>query len=287
MNRLKAYLRKMARLIVGKDSLNRVFEKTIGWLTDCLRLERELLHQSQVGAAFEAFAAGHVVVGGPFAGMRYPMLKSVGSALYPKILGTYESELHETVYHVLRNEYDQIIDVGCAEGYYAVGFGILKPTTPVIAFDTSAVARELCAGMVHCNCADRQDIEIHGFSSPEELSLLCQKKRCLLISDCEGYEEQLFVEQYQDCYRFTDLLIEIHQPIGSAVDLTIEKCFRSTHTVSRISAWAKEQKAIRFRESLNDCMLSDRIICSLVDEGRPPGMFWIIALANNPGTCNS
>lgn len=41
-------------------------------------------------------ASDLVVRTGPFAGLRYPALRAHGSVLVPKLLGTYEAELHPT-----------------------------------------------------------------------------------------------------------------------------------------------------------------------------------------------
>jgi hypothetical protein len=43
-----------------------------------------------------------MVAGAPFRGMRYPSGRSFGRALLPKLLGSYESELHPLLEAVLR-----------------------------------------------------------------------------------------------------------------------------------------------------------------------------------------
>lgn len=62
-----------------------------------------------------------VVKSGPFRGLQYIVAESICSALVPKLLGSYESELHETLERLLCNDYDLVLDIGCAEGFYAVG----------------------------------------------------------------------------------------------------------------------------------------------------------------------
>src|SRR5262245_41340678 len=68
---------------------------------------------------------------GPFAGMVYPDHAAVGSTLYPKLLGSYERELHQTVDDIVRLGYDTVVDIGAAEGYYAVGLAMKMPGTQV------------------------------------------------------------------------------------------------------------------------------------------------------------
>src|SRR5579859_5362525 len=56
---------------------------------------------------------------GPFAGMRY-VDASIGSAYLPKLLGIYERELHPVIEEACASRPGLIVDLGAAEGYYAV-----------------------------------------------------------------------------------------------------------------------------------------------------------------------
>ena len=60
---------------------------------------------------------------GPFQGMRY-LDEIVWGSVTPRWLGCYEWELHGAVRQILDRGYKTIIDVGCAEGYYAVGLAL-------------------------------------------------------------------------------------------------------------------------------------------------------------------
>src|SRR5229473_2239235 len=71
---------------------------------------------------------GQKVLNGPFQGM---MLAS-GSAegcYVPKLLGCYEAELHPYVAEAAQRGYEAIINVGTAEGYYAIGMARLLPSS--------------------------------------------------------------------------------------------------------------------------------------------------------------
>jgi hypothetical protein len=86
------------------------------------------------------------VLYGIFSGMDYSLADAAGSRLSPKIIGSYESELHHTYQDIFQNasRYSDVIDVGCAEGYYAVGVAMKMPNVLVHAFDTDAAALSLC-----------------------------------------------------------------------------------------------------------------------------------------------
>ena len=127
---------------------------------------------------------GPVVQGGPFAGMRY-VKGAAGSAYLPKLVGSYEDELADFFGRVLSTEYDVAVDVGAAEGYYAVGLAMRLPGQPLVhAFDSDPYARALCAGMAALNgVADR--VVVHGACNPESLRTRL-RGRALLVCDVEG-----------------------------------------------------------------------------------------------------
>jgi protein-L-isoaspartate O-methyltransferase len=52
-----------------------------------------------------------------------------------KLLGAYEHSLHDVLLKPVSRQPDPIINVGCAEGYYAVGLARLLPDATVYAFD--------------------------------------------------------------------------------------------------------------------------------------------------------
>lgn len=82
-----------------------------------------------------------------------------GSVLLPKILGTYESALIPWIVEAQNNGYETLIDVGCAEGYYAVGFAKTCSGIQVFAYDLNPMARELCQILADTNSVlDRIEI---------------------------------------------------------------------------------------------------------------------------------
>src|ERR1700686_4848787 len=67
-------------------------------------------------------ASAGVVQSGPFKGMRLSDQTTWGDGdLGAKILGCYEQELWPHLEGARRGAYRRVINVGCAEGYYAVG----------------------------------------------------------------------------------------------------------------------------------------------------------------------
>ncbi len=159
--------------------------------------------------AFNRFVEyyGLVVRQGPFAGLKY-LAAASGSELLPKLLGCYESELHAVIDEIIQKRYDRIIDVGCAEGYYAVGLAYRCPWAKVEAYDLDAEARSRCEEMAKLNGADsrievKSEFSVDTFHSTKDCSTL-------ILCDCEGAEMQLFGLSEAERWKSCDLLIELH-----------------------------------------------------------------------------
>src|SRR5262245_2169669 len=82
--------------------------------------------RSQVLAETYVAHHGARIRGGPFAGMAYLDGVSEGSFI-ARLLGVYEAELHPHLDAIMADGIDCVIDIGCAEGYYAVGLAYRYP----------------------------------------------------------------------------------------------------------------------------------------------------------------
>lgn len=252
---------------------------TVGWFADYLRIcrrsvefEERLRHEPRLRFVHR-FASDLVVAQGPFRGMRYPAAESSGSAFVPKITGSYECELHEVVEELCSRGYQLIVDIGCAEGYYAVGLGLRLPESLVFAFDTNAEAAELCRRMATLNkISDR--VFVGGWCDSHRLALLTRLGRTLIICDTEGYEKTLFSESVIPALRGHDLLIETHDLFERGISDLLQERFRKTHDVRVIESLTDADKSQSYRSSLLDkAEPAERE--DLVAEGRGEIMKWL------------
>ncbi len=174
------------------------------------------------------------VLAGPFRGMRYPRAQSAGSTLIPKLLGSYERELHAVIEDLVQQDYSCVVDIGCAEGYYAVGFAMRLPRATIRAFDTDPQARALCLEMAHLNAvADR--VHTGGLCDEHALLNLPLGDRALLISDCEGYEISLFSARVALALAQHTVLIEVHDLFDEDLGEELARRFAKTHQLTVIT----------------------------------------------------
>jgi methylase of polypeptide subunit release factors len=74
------------------------------------------------------------------------------------------------------------LDIGCAEGYYAVGLGLMFPKSKIIAYDIIEKARKLCRKMAEFNnIGDR--IELRAKCTSEDLQNFEFDRKTLIICD--------------------------------------------------------------------------------------------------------
>lgn len=168
------------------------------------------------------------VLRGPFKGMIYPDFISTGSALYPKLSGIYEKEIQHIFDNIMQKKYKYIYDIGCAEGYYAIGLKRAIPEAEVYAFDIDLYAQKLCQDMAKAN---NVEVYIEGECTSQRLEITNWGELSLIISDCEGAERDLFTEKTAKNLQNCELLIEVHdwlQYESSTLDKLID-IFKETH----------------------------------------------------------
>jgi hypothetical protein len=210
------------------------------------------------------------IASGPFKGMKY-INSAAGSCLAPKIAGTYERELAVVIRGLKLDTYDAIVDIGAAEGYYAVGLArmLSKTSTRVFAFDSDPIARQLLAQLAEINqVTDR--IESREYCSHETLQSF-SNQRVFLICDIEGGELQLLDPDAAPVLRTCDMLVEVHdEPGSSVIQRTLSARFRNTHHIEEIQAEPRNTESAAELLWLKNAAIRKRIF----DEKRFRGMRW-------------
>ena len=103
------------------------------------------------------------VLTGPFQGLRY-YNRIIWGPITPKWVGSYEQELHGIIEGIITRHYSTIIDVGAAEGYYAVGLAAACEDSSVITFDIDPIARRRQRQLIDLN--GLTNVEIRKYCTP-------------------------------------------------------------------------------------------------------------------------
>jgi precorrin-6B methylase 2 len=252
------------------DGLQRVFKRLqVIRDYDPVEAKKDAAFEARVKALF----ADLVVRNGYFAGMKYPEMTSVGSEIYPKLLGSYERELSDVIAYVLQQPYSAIVDIGCAEGYYAVGLGKHLTGARIYAFDTDQLALTNCQKMANIN---NVEVVVGGFCDKEYLLQLDLGKKALLFMDCEGYELNLIDAEVAKSFSQHDFLIESHDFINLETTQRLLQAFSCSHTCQIVQSVDDIIKAYQYDyPELKEFNLAERRM--ILAEKRPRIMQWIFA----------
>jgi hypothetical protein len=173
-------------------------------------------------------ACGTRVQSGPFAGMEF-LPGSAEGCHVPKILGCYERELHAVVEAAVATGYDDIVSVGSAEGYYAVGLARRCPTARHFAYDANPIAQQSCTALAARNgVADR--VTVRGTFAPAEFAAF-RGRRAWFVIDIEGGELSLLETSPATDLSDFDFLIECHDCFQTGTSDGLARRLAETHAV--------------------------------------------------------
>jgi predicted O-methyltransferase YrrM len=220
---------------------------------------------------FSAVGGGEYKVRqGPFVGMKY-LSCAAGSVPLPKILGTYEMELEGAVAAICNLKPDLIVDVGSAEGYYAVGMAMRNPQARVICFDIDRFAIYLLKRLSRMNRVVER-VESYTSCTPQTLQdVLAEASRPVVIMDVEGAEDELLRPDLTPSLSAAMLLVEIHDADRPGVSGRIEQRFADTHELQRVVSRDRTLDDLPANVTLqpNEAL-------EVMDEGRHDAQQWFI-----------
>lgn len=210
-----------------------------------------------------------VVMGGPFKGMAYGVRASEGSRT-ARLLGAYEASLHPVIESIIAKAPELVVDIGSAEGYYAVGLARRLPGARVLARDQSPQAQALCAALVGANGVAGQ-VEIGGLFGHEDFDL-CTRARSVVICDIEGAELALLDPELAPGLAHADILVECHPGFAADVVAVLTACFSPTHKITKIGRKLEDTSLPEWMENLSDL---DRLIALWEWRQGPTPWLWM------------
>jgi hypothetical protein len=183
-----------------------------------------------------------------------------------KVLGTYECELHEAMADVLASDMSEFVDIGCADGYYAVGVAVRRPDVKVVAFDIDPPARHMTRLLARTNGVS---VDVRSEATTDYLDSLSQG--AVVFSDCEGCESELLDPVRAPALRRLRIIVEVHDFLDPMISASLRSRFAGTHTMHEIGTEPRDGAAYPELRSLQpaerDALLSER---------RPAPMTWLV-----------
>ena len=174
---------------------------------------------------------GTVVMEGPLKGLDF-LPQSAEGCHIAKLLGCYEQPLQPFIEAAIKDNYPTILNIGCAEGYYAVGMARRMPKTMVMAYDLNPKAQEVCASLAHKNGVSER-VRIGGLFEPADFAAYADQQ-VLLLCDIEGAERALLDPEQSPALKGMDIIVESHECLTAGITQTLMDRFKPTHEITLV-----------------------------------------------------
>jgi len=208
------------------------------------RYEMRLRRAWGVTALAYAHAQRHgaTVLAGPSAGLTYrPEDLAWVDAPVAKLVGAYEADLHPIVEAAVRRSPPLFVDIGSADGYYAVGLALASANITVYAYDISRSARRLCADNARRNGVSHR-VHVAAACTETQLRRLGALRDAFVLCDIEGAEDDLFAGEVLELLARSEILIEVHEEIRPGVLARLIERFTATHHATQVHETARDAR---------------------------------------------
>ncbi|MBL0928455.1 MAG: hypothetical protein IBJ11_12525 [Phycisphaerales bacterium] len=210
------------------------------------------------------------VLYGPFAGMKYVQF-AYGQRTSSKTVGSYESELFPWLDRLVAAEPDVVVDIGTAEGFYAVGMALAVPGAQVIGYDLVPLCQHQTRKLAARNGVESR-LEVRGRCESAALAADLDTASCpVVICDCEGGEDTLLRPESAPGLRKALILVEVHEHLVPGLGKSLASRFEQTHRVERLEPSAPAPAEIARRLNISETQAK-----YAVEPPRPAGNFWML-----------
>jgi hypothetical protein len=184
--------------------------------------------------------------------------------------------MHSWIRDVIKQNYDTILNVGCGEGYYTVGFSLKSPSSRIYAYDIDDEARENTQNLLRLNnVLDR--VSIRSLCTKDTLRRDITNNT-LIFCDIEGGELDLLQPDLIPELSQVDLIIELHDFCCPGVTEILLSRFHPSHRIEITYHCAKYPNDFPVLEGIP---IKEQAF--LLEEARPVTQGWMRLLANRLG----
>lgn len=238
------------------DTLNAALVVLARWRADLL--ENTLAAQD-----------GNTITAGPFAGMIYPAQPHT-TARAPRLTGSYESCLAPVIAQIIADAPPLIMDIGCGDGYYAVGLARALNNTIVWARDADDAARAACEALSTANYVQGR-VKIGGKLTHADFDI-CRAQHTVILCDIGGDEDALLDPERAKGLRRADILVEVHESTQADLTNKIADRFSDTHHISIYSQTFSSDPLPDWMDGMTDL---DRLLAVWEMRRHPVRWLWM------------
>jgi hypothetical protein len=249
------------------NNLLKIFGYRVVRLEDSIQLRRAFLSR-KLNKTFNG-----VIKHGPFRGMKFVESSWWGADdRASMLLGLYEQEVLKSL-KALPEKYRYFIDIGAADGYYAIGVLVGNLFEKSWCYEVSPWGRSIIRNNAQLNnVSHRLVIREKADSGFEREFSEEDAARSVLFVDIEGGEFELFSRELFEKFRNSVIIIELHDWVFADGRERLDRLRFDAEKYFQITSITTTSRDLSVFEALRDMNDTDRwLICS---EGRPRLMTW-------------
>jgi len=212
---------------------------------------------------------------GPFKGMSFD--RNVWWGTYDgitKMLGVYEQHILEKLIEFSRKGGATFIDIGAADGYFAVGMAYSKAFDRAYCFEISRPGQKYIQSNAEKNsCADQ--VIVKGEADYDSLKEILDKENgAVVLIDIEGAEFDLLSKKVLDLLQQCHVICELHPWLHPNGYDEQEKLIGDAQDTFNVSVIQRDAYNPNQFSELSDLKDEERLIA--FGEGRGKNMEWLV-----------
>jgi len=212
---------------------------------------------------------GTSVQSGPFQGMHYAS-QAPDQPHVPRLLGTHDAALHPTLEAIIAEAPPLVIDIGCGEGFYAIGFALRLPRSTIWARDTNEKSRDATEALATANTVARR-VKIGGALTHADFDI-CRAQHTLILCSLNNATDALLDPDRAKGLRRADLLITLPTSQHPTMHDTLAARFADTHLSTMILRTDVPTMGPAWMQGLSDL---DRAIAYCEWHDGPTSWLWL------------
>jgi hypothetical protein len=258
--------------IIKRDGLKWFFVRVFGRL---LGQEMEICRTKQKALSILEKKYKNQIAYGLFKGMKLTTSNSWDPfSKINQILGTYEEHVLQELLYFKEKGINCFIDIGAADGYFAVGMAYSQTFENIYAFEISRLGQEIILDTATQNQCE-QLITINGEANSSTIAeLIWQHKQAVFLIDIEGAEYTFLNLEMLDLLKNCCVICELH-PWLIEKGYELQNILLSTASERfDINIIKREVYRPNNYEEFDDFTDEERLIA--VGEGRHKNMQWLV-----------
>ena len=178
--------------------------------------------------------------------------------------------MNEALLSLLNQNPKRLINIGSAEGYYAVGLAVKNPNLDIVAVDPSIQSRKYLKILAEQNQVAHR-LTILKFLPFRLMNQLIIPHNTLLLVDCEGSEIGYLNLDYVPKLREASIIVETHDFVFPTITTELISHFSTTHEIQVIKQESRNQMDYPIIKELPKNTAE-----YLLNEKRPSSISWLV-----------